>query len=139
VTAVAGGAVAAAALYTVLARELPTITPIPRHRLRVVVLRALRLAAAAAREELVWRWLVLGLGSAVVGVPAAFAVATVGFAAAHWRQAGARSIAVHSVTGCVFGGLYLAGGVVTAIVAHALYNLLVLSAVEAHGGGARAP
>jgi hypothetical protein len=72
-------------------------------------------------------------------VPAAFTAATVGFATAHWRQAGARSVAVHSVTGCVFGGLYLAGGVLTAIVAHALYNLLVLSAVEGHGGGARAP
>lgn len=138
-TAVAGGAVAAAALYTVLARELPTLGRPGRQRLRVVAPRAGRLALAAVREEVLWRWLVLGLGTAFVGVFGAFVAATAGFALSHWRQAGARSIVVHSLTGSVFGALYLAGGLVAAIVAHALYNLLVLSAVEAHGGGARAP
>lgn len=138
-TAVAGGAVAAAALYTLLARELPTIGRLGRQRLRVVAPQAVGLAFAAVREEILWRWLVLGLGAALVGVPGAFVAATAGFALAHWRQAGARSIAVHSLTGSVFGALYLAGGLAASIVAHALYNLLVLSAVEAHGGGARAP
>ena len=138
-TAVAGGAVAAAALYTLLARELPTVAPIARHRLGVFAARAARLSVAATREEVLWRWLVLGQGAALVGAPAAFVVSTTGFALAHWQQAGVRSVAVHLLTGCVFGALYLGGGLVSALAAHAFYNLLVLAAVEAHRGGARAP
>lgn len=138
-TALAGGAVAAAALYTFLARELPTIGPIARERVRVVAPRAVRLSFTAAREEAFWRWLLLGQGAALVGVPAAFVVSTAAFALAHWPQAGTRSVAVHSLTGSVFGALYLAGGFVAALVAHAFYNLLVLAAIEAHGGRARAP
>ena len=138
-TAVAGGAVAAAALYTVLARELPTLAPIGWNRLKLLLPRALGLVMAAAREEVIWRWLVLGHGGALLGAPAAFVLATGGFALAHWRQAGARSVAVHLVTGSVFGVVYLAGGIAASVVAHALYNLLVLAAVEAHGRRPRAP
>ena len=88
-----------------------------------------RLAAGSplGLEELVWR------GVALVALALSLSVAalssTPAFAVWHWPRsaAGAR---VHVVTGLGFGGAFLVGGLVAAILAHAIYNVLVDWAVH---------
>jgi membrane protease YdiL (CAAX protease family) len=103
---------------------------LPRTRLRVTVVRAAYLAAAAAFEEILWRGLALGALLPRIGPVAALAATSVGFALWHVRSLGRRS-AYHGITGCSFGAAFLYGGVAAAIPAHALYNVLVDLAVQA--------
>jgi len=64
----------------------------------------------------------------------AFAASTAGFALAHAGPQGGRGVAVHAVTGGVFGGVFIAtGSLLAAVAAHGGYNLLVLLAVESDG------
>ena len=124
----AGGALAAGALFLALARTIPQFARVP-------AARAAALVTSSTAEELFWRWGVLSGLAAVLGIAPAFALATLGFALAHWRQAGLLSVRVHIGTGATFGVLYVAtGNVLSPIVAHAGYNLLVAGACA----GARA-
>jgi membrane protease YdiL (CAAX protease family) len=105
---------------------------------RAMLVRWLRLGAAAGLEEVVWRGAVLGglaffLGPwlALVGSSAAFAI---------WHWPSLRGwCAVHLVTGAAFGGAFLAGGLAAAMLGHALYNLLVDLAVQAEHARLRGP
>lgn len=106
-------------LFLALARTLRLPSPA---RLRPV--RALWLAAGAAFEELVWRGAALAWLAARAGLPAALALTTAGFATAHRGRHGARA-SVHLVTGAGFGAAFACGGLVAAMLAHAVYNLLV--------------
>jgi ABC-2 type transport system ATP-binding protein len=92
--------------------------------------KGIYLTIMSAAEEVLWRWLVLGGLVPVVGLAAAFLASTVGFAFAHAvRRRGI--VAVHLATGSVFGAVYVfTGRLGAAILAHALYNWLVVAAVE---------
>jgi ABC-2 type transport system ATP-binding protein len=107
-------------------------------RVRAICVRGVYLTLTSATEEVFWRLLVLGACASVVGLAPAFLASTVGFALAH----GVRRrdvVAVHLVTGAAFGGLYVVTGRVEApILAHALYNWLVVLALES-GAGAPLP
>jgi hypothetical protein len=123
------GATVGVVLYVALSRELPG-SGIRFARVPRLARRAGGLAARATIEEIFWRWFVLGRAAVLVGAAPALVVSTVGFALAH-RYAGWDAVAVHLLTGAVFGGVYLvAGGLWPAVVAHIVYNLLVDAAVE---------
>jgi ABC-2 type transport system ATP-binding protein len=100
-------------------------------RLRAICVRGVYLTLTSASEEVFWRLLVLGASASLIGVAPAFLVSTVGFALAH----GVRRrdvVAVHLLTGAAFGGLYvLTGRIEAPILAHSLYNWLVVFALEA--------
>jgi ABC-2 type transport system ATP-binding protein len=87
------------------------------------------LTVTAVGEELVWRWLLLGTISRTAGLVPALVASTAGFALVHARGQGRRGVAVHTVTGGLFGGLFAATGEIAApIAAHAVYNLLIAAA-----------
>lgn len=92
------------------------------------LLPALWVAAGASFEELVWRGLGMGLLAGTVGVVAALAITTAGFALAHRYRPRAR---IHLFTGVTFGSAFACGGLAAAIAAHSAYNLLVESALRA--------
>lgn len=123
VVAALAGAAAGGALFALLGgRPRHLRPPAPDRRLPAAALGCL-LAASAASEEVVWRGLLLGRFVPEIGVAAAFAVTTLGFAAAH----GPRRFPVQLATGAAFGGVFLAtGSLVAAVVSHVAYNLLVL-------------
>jgi len=108
----------------------------PRPLGAALLVRWSGLGCAAALEEVVWRGIVLGGLMLVVGPWAALAVSTPAFAAWHWPSLRAHS-AVHVVTGAAFGSAFLVGGLPAAILAHALYNLLVDWALHAEGARPR--
>ena len=110
----------------------------PHLRRRALAVRWAYLGAAAGFEEVVWRGLVLGALTAAIGPWAALAGSSAGFAAWHWPSLGRRS-AVHLVTGTGFGAAFLAGGLAAAVLAHAVYNLLVDLAVQAERARMRGP
>lgn len=101
----------------------------PRASPRALALRWTSLAAAAGLEEVLWRGLVLGGLAVAIGVPVALAVSSGGFALWHHAVLGRRA-AVHVLTGLAFGADFLLGGLVAAILAHAVYNVLVDWAVQ---------
>jgi membrane protease YdiL (CAAX protease family) len=103
---------------------------LPRPLGRAMVVRWLVLGATAGLEEVVWRGIVLGGLLILVGPWPALAVSSAGFAVWHWPSLRGRC-AVHIVTGTAFGCAFLAGGLVAAMLGHALYNLLVDWAVHA--------
>jgi membrane protease YdiL (CAAX protease family) len=111
---------------------------LPRPLGRALLVRWLGLGAAAGLEEVVWRGVVLGGLRIIVGPWAALAVSSAGFAIWHWPSLRGRC-AVHFVTGVAFGAAFLAGGLVAAILAHALYNALVDWAVQAERARLRGP
>jgi membrane protease YdiL (CAAX protease family) len=76
--------------------------------------------------------------SMVAGAPGALAASSLAFAAWHRRALG-RRCGVHVVTGAAFGAAFLAGGLAAAVVAHALYNVLVDWSVEVRGARVRGP
>lgn len=117
------------ALFVLLARTAPTVRLAPRRR-GVLLARAAYLTAAAAFEEILWRGVALAALVPITGLVGALALTCAGFAAAHRRSHGRRSI-VHLVTGGGFGAAFLCGGLAAAILAHAAYNLLVDLAVQA--------
>ena len=91
--------------------------------------RAAWLAASAAFEELAWRAVALAALAAWMGVLAALLVTSAGFAAAHRARLGRRA-SVHVLTGAGFGAAFVCAGLVAAIAAHWVYNLLVDLAVR---------
>ena len=117
--ALASGVLAGVALYLAVARRglaLPHGATAP-----VVAATCALLGVAAAGEEVVWRRVVLGelLRS---GPVLALAGSSLAFAFAHRARPG-----LHLATGVVFGGVYLATGVLAAsIAAHWIYNTLLL-------------
>jgi membrane protease YdiL (CAAX protease family) len=128
---VLGGA-AGAALFAALARAW---RPPPGGRAcvaRAVAWSAPVLAAGAAAEEAVWRFGVLGGLEPWIGSGGALALSSAGFALAHLRRAGPRSLPSHLAAGAVFGAVYLVTGrLAAAIVAHLVYNALVVAACAA--------
>jgi ABC-2 type transport system ATP-binding protein len=99
-----------------------------RRTLRLPKAKVALLGLAAVNEELLWRRLVLG-GILTVGVLAALAVSTLGFALAHRARP-----ALHVGTGAAFGCLYLATGALAAPVAgHWAYNTLLLAGLRRDG------
>lgn len=111
---------------------------LPRPLGREMVVRWLGLGAAAGLEEVIWRGIVLGGLRALIGPWAALVVSSAGFALWHWPSLRGRS-AVHLVTGVAFGVAFLVGGLTAAVVAHALYNVLVDWAVRAERVRLRGP
>ena len=131
------GPVAGAATFLVLSGgRFPLALPRPLGRAMAV--RWLALGATAALEEVVWRAVVLGGLLILVGPWPALAVSSTGFAIWHWSSLRRRCVA-HVVTGAGFGCAFLVGGLPAAILAHALYNLLVDWAVHAERARLRGP
>jgi membrane protease YdiL (CAAX protease family) len=131
------GPVAGAASFFVLSGgRFPLVLPRPLGRAMAV--RWLALGATAALEEVVWRAVVLGGLLIFVGPWPALAVSSAAFAIWHWPTLH-RRCTVHLVTGAAFGGAFLVGGLLAAILAHALYNLLVDWAVHAERARLRSP
>ena len=95
-----------------------------------MVARWVGLAARSGFEEVVWRGIVLGGLLRPIGPAGALVVSSLAFALWHRRTLGCRCV-VHLVTGVAFGAAFLAGGLAAAIVAHAVYNLLVDWSVHA--------
>jgi hypothetical protein len=124
---------AAAALFAALARlRVRPLVPPRVHRPAAARL-GLHFTARAAYEEALWRGLVLGPASGALGAAPGLAVSTLGFAASHVGTQGCRA-AVHLLTGATFGSLYLATGhLLAAVLAHAVYDVLVTAAAIADG------
>lgn len=118
----AGGA-AGLFLFAVLAGR-------PRRRSTASSPTILGLAlAVGASEEVIWRGFALSRLVPAVGLAAALALSTAGFAATHYPAQRARGVVVHLGTGLVFGTLFVATGNLLAVAAsHALYNVLALAA-----------
>jgi ABC-2 type transport system ATP-binding protein len=131
------GVGAAGLLFVLLAGRMPLWRAPPRRRVASVTVKGTYLTVTSAAEEAFWRWLVLGGLAPVVGLVPAFLASTVGFALAH----GVRRrdvVGVHLVTGAAFGGVYVVTGhVEAAMVAHVLYNWLVVAAIEAEAPARR--
>ncbi len=124
-TAVASGALVALALGVVALRIR---APIGRRTSGPALATGIYLTFRAAFEEVVWRLTVTGRLAAAAGWPLGLAVGSVGFAVAHARR-GRAAVLIHVLTGFAFGGLYLATGrLVAPVVAHGLYNLVLLRA-----------
>lgn len=117
-------------LFTALAGRVRW--PVRRllRRVRRIAVRGAYLTLTSATEEVLWRLLVLGGLTPVIGLAPAFLAGTIGFALAH----GVRRrdvVGVHLFTGVVFGAVYVGTGRIEAsILAHALYNWLVVLALE---------
>jgi membrane protease YdiL (CAAX protease family) len=103
-----------------------------------MLVRWLRLGATAGLEEVVWRGAVMGGLVFLLGPWLALAASSAAFAIWHWSSLRGWC-AVHLVTGAAFGGALLAGGLAAAMLAHALYNLLVDWAVHAEHARLRGP
>jgi membrane protease YdiL (CAAX protease family) len=111
---------------------------LPRPVGRAMLVRWLRLGATAGLEEVVWRGAVMGGLVFLLGPWLALAASSAAFAIWHWSSLRGWC-AVHLVTGAAFGGALLAGGLAAAMLAHALYNLLVDWAVHAEHARLRGP
>jgi membrane protease YdiL (CAAX protease family) len=98
-----------------------------------LALRWLSLGALAGLEELVWRGLALAALALALGSAAALVLSSVGFAVWHAPALG-RRCAIHTVTGLSFGSAFLVGGIAAAVLAHAIYNVLVDWAVQVERG-----
>jgi membrane protease YdiL (CAAX protease family) len=131
------GPVAGTATFLLLAGgRFPRALPRPFGRAMVV--RWLALGAAAGLEEVFWRGAVLGGLLVLVGPVPALVASSAGFAIWHWPSLRGRCI-VHVVTGGAFGAAFLVGGLVAAMLGHALYNVLVDWAVHAERARLRGP
>ena len=120
---VASGPVCGAMLFVALAGgRVPGVRL--RARSRALALRWLCLGSLAAFEELLWRGFILAGLALVLGSFAALVASSAGFAAWHAATLGRRCV-VHLFTGFGFGGVFLFGGLLAAILAHATYNVLV--------------
>jgi ABC-2 type transport system ATP-binding protein len=127
----------ACALFTALAGRVPWQLGRLLGGGRRIAVRGAYLTLTSASEEVLWRLLVLGGLAPVIGPAPALLASTVGFALAHGVQR-RDVVAVHLFTGAVFGAVYAGTGRIEAsILAHVLYNWLVVLAVES--GTPRAP
>jgi membrane protease YdiL (CAAX protease family) len=126
--ALGAGPVCGATLFVALAGgRLPRARPAGRPR--SLAIRWVWIGSLAALEELLWRGLALASLARTLGPIAALLLTSVGFAFWHRRSLG-RRCAVHVVTGAGFGAAFLVGGLVSAMLAHAIYNVLVDWAVQ---------
>ena len=117
------GLAAGLVLFAILAQQAPPL-PTPRPAARWLI-RLAFVVVWAAVEEIVWRWLALGLVAAAAGWPLALAVSSVAFAAVHGVGK-----ASQLATGATFGVVYLATGrLLAAVAAHATYNLVLAEAL----------
>jgi ABC-2 type transport system ATP-binding protein len=123
--AVVFGCLVGGLLFAGLARRgirPSALAAVPRRRL---LSRSVVLCVTSAREEAIWRGLVLGLLLTTLGRVGALTLSTALFALAHVRRQGRKAV-VHLATGLVFGGTYLVTGrLLGAIAAHGTYNVLV--------------
>ena len=124
------GTVLGCGTFVLLARDLP---PLGRPAVaRAVALVAPVVALGAAGEEAVWRFGALRGLEPALGSTGALALSTVGFAAAHLGRAPFRALPTHLLTGAAFACAYvLTGRLVAAVVAHVVYNVLVVAACAA--------
>jgi ABC-2 type transport system ATP-binding protein len=137
--ALLASAAAAGVLFALLARQAPWRGRPPLRRAGSLGAKAAYTTITSAGEEVLWRWLVLGGLSPLVGLAPAFFAATVGFALTHGTRR-RDVVAVHLATGAVFGCVYVVTGrIEAAILAHALYNCLVVVAIEAAAPGVPLP
>jgi membrane protease YdiL (CAAX protease family) len=117
--------------FVVLARPRRPLPLARRHVARAVLLLAPSITATALVEEVLWRYGAFGALDALAGTVLAAAAATIGFAAAHAPH-GSRAVRAGLVTGCVFVTVYIVTGrLAAAVLAHALYNLLVVASSSA--------
>lgn len=130
---VAIGLAAATVLFVALVRTRVRLRP-KRWRAHRLVARGGFFALRSASEEIAWRWFLLGSLAPAVGMLGAFTASTAGFALAHAGPQRGRGVAIHALTGGVFGGVFIVtGSLLAAVAAHCGYNLLVLFAVESAG------
>ena len=130
---IAIGLAASTVLFAALSRARVRLRP-HRWRAHTLVARGSFFALRSASEEVAWRWFLLGSLAPAVGTLGAFAASTAGFALAHAGPQGGRAVVVHTLTGGVFGAVFVVtGSLLAAVAAHAGYNLLVLLAVESGG------
>jgi membrane protease YdiL (CAAX protease family) len=116
------GGLAGTILYMLLARTLPVVRPWPL-ALRSTWAMLLR----AAADEVLWRgWLSTSPGRHEP--PYAVVVSVVGFAVTHFPRQGFQGVATHLVTGTAFVAVMLTSGLLGAVAAHGIYNLLVVMA-----------
>jgi hypothetical protein len=121
--AVASGPVCGATLFFALSGgHLPRTRP--AGRLVPLAIRWASIGSRAAVEELVWRGLALAWLLLALGPIAGLLLTSVGFSLWHGRVLG-RRCAVHVLTGVGFGCAFLVGGLAAAVLAHAIYNVLV--------------
>ena len=131
--------VAAGLLFALFSGQAPWRGRPPLRRAGSLGVKVVYTTITSAAEEVLWRWLVLGGLAPVVGLAPAFVGATVGFALAHGTRR-RDVVAVHLGTGAVFGAVYVGTGrIEAAILAHAVYNWLVLAALEAEAPAVPAP
>ena len=111
-----------AALYSAAARRLPWPRRPAAHE-RPLLAAAL---SSAVAEELLWRGAALQLLRGAGTVPA-LAVLALAFAAAHRPRAAGQALATQALLGLALGAAASRPrGLVTAVAAHATYDLLVL-------------
>jgi membrane protease YdiL (CAAX protease family) len=129
-TAALVGTLLGCGTFVLLARDLP---PLGRPDVaRAVALVAPVVALGAAGEEAVWRFGALRGLEPLLGPAGALALSTAGFAAAHLGRARLRVLPAHLVTGAAFACAYLlTGRLVAAVLAHVVYNVLVVGACAA--------
>ena len=125
------GALTGIGLFAAFARGWFPARELRHARPRRLLIRSGYLSLVSASEELAWRGFILWGLSLLVGIWPALALSSLGFAAIHWRSLGRKS-GKHLVTGTIFGVLVILTGTLgAAVVAHAVYNVLVGLAVEA--------
>jgi ABC-2 type transport system ATP-binding protein len=121
---------AACLIFLVLSGQAHLWRRPARRRVAALTVKGVYLTMTSAAEEVFWRWLVLGGLAPVVGLVPAFLASTVGFALAHGVRR-ADVVAVHLATGAAFGTVYVVTGrIEAAILTHAVYNWLVVVAIE---------
>ena len=127
------GVIIGAILYGALTRDITF------HRLRAgsdglqqSVLKSLPFVIVGAAEEIIWRgWALQAL--LPHGVVLALLLTTVGFAAMHGYAQSFAGVRTHLVTGLCFGlVVMITGSLAAAVVAHSIYNGLVVAAASAH-------
>lgn len=116
-----GGCIAGTLLFLALAGSGWRLDPPPLGL-------ALSAAAIAAGEELLWRGLALPHLADGLGAGVAVVLTSLAFAITHVPAQGRRAALVHTATGLVFGGAFVASGLTCAIAAHVVYNLLAVAA-----------
>jgi membrane protease YdiL (CAAX protease family) len=85
-------------------------------------------SAAAATEEVVWRWGVVAGALPLVGAVGALAAGTVGFAFGHVPVRAVHRLPPYVAVGAAFGIVFLVTGrLEAAIAAHCAYNALVVA------------
>jgi ABC-2 type transport system ATP-binding protein len=119
------GAAAGVVVFAALARRrIPAASIVAASPSRIAARTAV-LTLKSFQEEALWRALLLGGLVAPAGRAGALAISTCLFAAAHAGRQGRRA-AAQLLTGSTFGIVYLATGrLVSAVAAHATYNVLV--------------